>query len=395
MKPKVHPSHGRKQRPEPTLEFDTAPQDVRVANDTLDFFRARMRAVPLLSREQEIDLAREIAESRHDLLSCLEACPQALKILRASACRASDDDVSGDSQSAGKRAKATPQREIHDWPAGAIEAACDEFVARLREPQHCEHVSERIARMNAARLRLHAATRRMFEANMRLVYSIARRYENRGMELPDLVQEGSIGLMRAIEKFEGQRGFKFSTYATWWIRQAVGRAVAERSRTIRLPVHVGDEFVRVWRARERIRQQTGRDASFEELASASGMAEHKVRSLLALPVEPASLDIVLPDGETELIELIPDAAPTQIEALTRVRMRDFVMALVGDMSPAEANILRRRFGIGDGEPQTYEEIAHSTGVSREQVRRIEKRALDALRASGRARTAHDYLEGEH
>ncbi|SDD14476.1 RNA polymerase sigma factor RpoD/SigA [Paraburkholderia lycopersici] len=363
--------HTRTERDDATLEFDAGPQDIRVSDDTLDLFRARMAAVPLLSREQEVELAREIETSRQDLWRCLEACPHAREILAAT------------------------EHDIHDWPADAIEAACDAFVAHCGETRERTQAGGLTGEMNAARCRLRAATRKMFEANMRLVLSIARRYENRGIDLPDLVQEGSLGLMRAIEKFEYRRGFKFSTYATWWIRQAVSRAVAERARTIRLPVHVGDEFARIWRERERIRQQTGRDATPEELARASGMAEPKVRRLLTLPVEPASLDIVLPDGETELIELIPDDAPTQIEALAHVRMCEFVNALFEDMSPAEANIVRRRFGIGDGEPQTYEEIAQSTGISREQVRRIEKRALEALRVSDRMRSAHDYLEGEH
>ena len=279
----------------------------------------------------------------------------------------------------------------HDWPGGDIEAACDALTAHASDVQ----ARERLADMTAARRRLRAATRRMFEANMRLVYSIARRYENRGIDLADLVQEGCLGLMRAIDKFEHRRGFKFSTYATWWIRQAVARAVAERSRTIRLPVHVSDQFSRVWRARERIRQHTGRDAGPDELALACGMTEDKVRSLLALPVEPASLDILLPDGETELIALIPDEAPAPMEALARVRMCEFVKGLVDEMSPVEANIVRRRFGIGDGEPQTYEEISKNMGVSREQVRRIEKRALEALRASERVRTAgHAHLEND-
>ncbi|MFT0168343.1 RNA polymerase sigma factor RpoD/SigA [Paraburkholderia mimosarum] len=373
-KPRQPRSHNRMERDEPMREFDAGPHDIRVSGDTLDLYRARMLAVPLLSREQETELAREIEASRQDLLCCIEACPPALEVLA----RRARGDVE--------------QYEAHDWPGGDIEAACDALAATGHEAQ----AGERRAAMTAARRRLRAATRRMFEANMRLVYSVARRYENRGIDLADLVQEGSLGLMRAIEKFEYRRGFKFSTYATWWIRQAVARAVAERSRTIRLPVHVSDQFSRVWRARERIRQRTGRDAGPGELATASGMAEDKVRSLLALPVEPASLDIVLPDGETELIALIPDEAPAPVETLARVRMCEFVKGLVDAMSPLEANIVRRRFGIGDGEPQTYEEISKHMGVSREQVRRIEKRALEALRASERVRTAaHDYLESNH
>lgn len=349
-------------------EFVAGPPDIRVSNDALDLFRARMLAVPLLSREQEIELAREIETNRQDLLRCLNACPYAREILAT-----------------GEHETSTAQHEIHDWAPGAIEAACNAFVTHSGNAQEHEQASERLGEMSASRRRLHAATRRMFEANMRLVYCIARRYENRGIDLPDLVQEGCLGLMCAIEKFEHRRGFKFSTYATWWIRQGVARAVADRSRTIRLPIHVGDEFARVRRARGRIRLQEEHEPTIEELAAASGFASDKVRSLLALPVEPASLDILLPDGETELIELIPDDAPTQMEALSHARMCEFANALVDSMSPVEAKILRLRFGIGDGEPHTYEEIAQSTGISREQVRRIEKRALAALRASDRAR----------
>ncbi|NLP64589.1 sigma-70 family RNA polymerase sigma factor [Paraburkholderia sacchari] len=350
------------------LSPEAGPRDIAVADDTLVLFRARMHAVPLLSRDQEVALAQEIEAARRDIL-------HALGTLGTSAPSA---EASG------------------EWPSDVVEAVCDALVAMHRETPAAPETHEQLAHLNAARGRLREATRKLFEANLRLVYSIARRYENRGIDLPDLVQDGSIGLMRAVERFEYQRGFKFSTYATWWIRQAVSRAVADRGRTIRVPVHMGGQLARVRRARERIREQTGHEPDLADIASASGIEDAKVRALLAIPGEPASLDILLPDGETELIELVPDrAAATPLDTLAHARMRELVQALLDEMPAEQADIVRRRFGIGGVEPETYDEIAKRAGVSREQVRRIEQRALDALRASARASAAHDYLEPGH
>jgi RNA polymerase primary sigma factor len=344
---------------------EAGPQDIYVSDDTLALYRARMHAVPLLSRDQELALAKEIEASRCELLVALGA-------------------------------DAPPVNAPGDWRTDAVEAACDALLARHVQTAVGAEAQSRLAQVGAARRRLREATRKLLEANLRLVYSIARRYENRGVDFADLVQDGSIGLMRAIERFEHQRGFKFSTYATWWIRQSITRAVADRGRTIRLPVHVGGELARVRRARERLREQTGHEPDFAEIASAGGVNEARARTLLALPGEPASLDILLPDGETELIELIPDdAATAPLDTIATNRMCDLVTALLHEMPTAEADIVRRRFGIGGADPETYDEIARSTGNSREQVRRIEQRALAALRTSERARAAQDYLESGH
>ncbi|WP_043285501.1 sigma-70 family RNA polymerase sigma factor [Paraburkholderia oxyphila] len=348
--------------PQP-LSPAAGPQDISVSDDTLVLFRARMQAVPLLSRDQEIELATQIEASRRDLLRVLGA-------------------------------SAPPAAPC--WPSEAVETACETLLATRGGGPATPGAHACLAQLSATRQRLREATRKLFEANLRLVYSIARRYDNRGVDLADLVQDGSIGLMRAIERFEYQRGFKFSTYATWWIRQAIARAVADRGRTIRLPVHVGGQLSRVRRARERIRERTGHEPGPADLASASGIEEAKVRALLALPGEPASLDILLPDGQTELVELVPDhAARAPLEALANARMCDLVKALLDEMPAAEADIVRWRFGIGGAEPETYDEIARRAGISREQVRRVEQRALDIMRASERARAARDYLEPGH
>ncbi|MBN3748063.1 sigma-70 family RNA polymerase sigma factor, partial [Burkholderia sp. Se-20373] len=204
---------------------------------------------------------------------------------------------------------------------------------------------------------------------------------------------GSLGLMRAIEKFEYRRGFKFSTYATWWIRQAITRAVADRARTIRVPVHVGDQYQRVQRQALRFRQRTGRRATPADLAAETGLDEDKLRAVLALPAEPVSLDAPLPDADTGLVELIEDqASASPFEQLADTRMRECVRSLLRSVTPAEADVLRRRFGLGGAEPDTYDAIAQDAGMSRERVRQIEKRALATLRTAAEAENAQSFLD---
>ena len=417
------------------------------STDPLALYTRRIHAVPLLKREDEIVLAREIETGRHQILHALAGYPAAVDALLARHDATGATGASGDEGDNGNdAADATPAPVRHDtlrnavaavraalhahgcrsaeyrdarnglaallgslaWVAPAVDDASRVVRALARAPVNpaadatasaddaCfDTVARRAlgAALSDGQQKVHDGTRAMLEANLRLVLSIARKYMNRGVDLPDLVQDGCLGLLRAIEKFEYRRGFKFSTYATWWIRQAVARAVADRSRTIRVPVHVGDQYQRVQRQALRFRQRTGRRATPAELAAETGLAEDKLRAVLALPAEPLSLDTPLPDADTGLVDLIEDqAAASPFERLADTRMRECVTSLLRTVTPAEADVLRRRFGLGGAEPDTYDAIAQDAGMSRERVRQIEKRALATLRTAAEAEGAQSFLD---
>jgi len=299
------------------------------ADDTVSLYLKQMGQVPLLSAAEEVYLARKIEE--------------------------------------GNKARARLENE-------------------KLSPEECEKLQAIVKAGEEARTRL-------VEANTRLVVSVAKKYIGQGVPLLDLIQEGNIGLMKAVEKFDYHRGYKFSTYATWWIRQGITRALAQQSRLIRLPVHAGDQIRRIYRIVEQFEQETGRRPSPEEIAEQTGLSVTKVERLLRVSRYPISLERpVGDDGDTEFGDFIEDEespAPTDV-AYHRL-LREALEKVMTALTPREARILRLRFGLRDGRPHTLEEVGEKFGLTRERIRQIEHQALDRLRHPRRSKQLRDYL----
>ena len=299
-----------------------------------------------------------------------------------------NDPLRGYLQDIGRRKLLTPQQETE---LGILMDEGRRASKRLAGADTID-VGERAELLKTVKMG-EDARKSMTEANLRLVVSIAKRYQGRGLSLFDLIQEGNIGLMKAVDRFDHRRGFRFSTYATWWIRQAIARGVSEQGNSIRLPVHVGELSAKVDRARHRLLQQFGREATPEELAAETEIPPEKVEQLISLAQQPASIDAPIgEDGATLADFVAQDEAESAIDMVAQTMLRERMAAVLGSLSPRERLVLELRFGIMDGKEYTLREIGDMLSLTRERVRQIQAGAMKNMRMQQNRERLEGYIE---
>tara|TARA_B000000565_G_scaffold255445_1_gene236075 strand:- start:1468 stop:2598 length:1131 start_codon:yes stop_codon:yes gene_type:complete len=355
-------------------------------NDLLRLYLQDIGRVDLLTSEEEVTLSR-LVQQREKLLvqerdlSNRHAAIRVLLDLEELQLREANQVSHWPTRQEWARAAALPLEELNQQLNEGYTLWAEEVGLEAKELQR---------RLRDGR----RARDRMIQANLRLVVAVAKKYQQRGMELLDLVQEGTLGLERAVEKFDPTRGFRFSTYAYWWIRQGITRAIATQSRTIRLPVHVTEKLNRIKRAQQEIAAEKGRLASVSDLAKELGLSEDTVRQTLARVPRSISLETrVGKDQDTQLGDLLEDGNATPEQTLTRDALHDDLELLLDELSPREAEVIRSRFGLEDDHPRTLAQIGEAMELSRERVRQIETRALLKLRQPQRRSKVRDYIQG--
>jgi len=345
-------------------------------NDPVRMYLKEIGKVPLLTAAQEVDLARRIEVG--ELATSLR------------------ETVEEDERAQQKRFRSLVEgviaaREHQLDKFGKVEGIGREKLPKSYKPKTPEESDDLLRRVERDG---QLAKRKLIEANLRLVVSIAKRYVGRGMLFLDLIQEGNLGLIRAVEKFDHSKGFKFSTYATWWIRQAITRAIADQARTIRIPVHMVETINKLVRIQRQLLQDLGREPTPEEIGKQMGIGADKVREILKVSQEPVSLET--PIGEEEdshLGDFIEDSdAVVPVDAASFILLQEQLEAVLHTLSEREKKVIQLRFGLLDGHPRTLEEVGREFGVTRERIRQIESKTLSKLRHPSRSQKLRDYLE---